>query len=137
MPAATGSCRTEADQLHHGDVLPVNAEAALGRDGSLLGNRLIVAMLSAVMLAGCAASRRYEAPPAEKAEVTEAMLSEAGFRTIKVDSSQHFGLVSDLAPHEIRSYGAPSGTVYWYYDPGICSCLYEGRKMNSTTTRCW
>ena len=94
----------------------------------MLGNRLIVAMLSAVMLAGCEASRRYEAPPAEKAEVTEAMLSEAGFRTIKVDPSEHVGLVSDLAPHEIGSYHAPSGTVYWYYDPGICSCVYEGRQ---------
>jgi hypothetical protein len=109
-------------------VPPVNAEAALWRDGSLSGNRLIVAMLSAVMLAGCAASRRYEAPRPEKVNVTEAMLSEAGFRTIKVDSSEHVGLVSDLAPHEIRSYDAPSGTVYWYYDPGICSCVYEGRQ---------
>jgi hypothetical protein len=54
-----------------------------------LGNRLIVAKLSAVMLAGCAASRRYEASRPEKVEVTEAMLSAAGFRTIKVDPSEH------------------------------------------------
>jgi hypothetical protein len=85
-------------------------------------------MLSAVMLAGCAASRRYEASRPEKVEITEAMLSEAGFRTIKVDPSEHVGLVSDLAPHEIGAYDAPSGTVYWYYDPRICSCVYEGRQ---------
>ena len=85
-------------------------------------------MLSAVMLAGCAASRRYEASRPEKVEITEAMLSEAGFRTIKVDPSENVGLVSDLAPHEIGTYDAVSGTVYWYYDPRICSCVYKGRQ---------
>ena len=28
----------------------------------------------------------------------------------------------------LRSYAAQSGTVYWYYDPDICECVYEGHQ---------
>jgi len=56
------------------------------------------------------------------------MLSDAGFTTIKLDTSDKVGLVQDLPPHEIRSYAAQAGTVYWYYDPDVCSCVYEGHQ---------
>ena len=56
------------------------------------------------------------------------MLSDAGFTTIKVDTSDKVGLVEDLPPHDIRSYAAQSGMVYWYYDPDICACVYEGHQ---------
>ena len=56
------------------------------------------------------------------------MLSDAGFSTIKIDTSDKVGLVQDLPPHEIRSYAAQAGTVYWYYDPDVCSCVYEGHQ---------
>ena len=36
--------------------------------------------------------------------------------------------MEDLPPDEIRSYAAQSGTVYWYYDPDICVCVYEGHQ---------
>ncbi|HZC46913.1 MAG TPA: hypothetical protein VE243_10585 [Candidatus Acidoferrum sp.] len=56
------------------------------------------------------------------------MLSDAGFTTIKLDTDDKAGLVEDLPPYEIRSYAAQSGSVYWYYDPDICECVYEGHQ---------
>src|SRR5271170_5349644 len=107
----------------------VDAEGRIGgRADSLLQNRFIVAMLSALILSGCAATRRYEASRPEEVKKTEAMLSDAGFRTIEIDTSEQVGLAKDLTPHEISSYDVQSGKVYWYYDPDICSCVYEGHQ---------
>jgi hypothetical protein len=58
------------------------------------------------------------------------MLADAGFSQIKLDTDDKVGLVEDLPPHEIRSYAAQSGTVYWYYDPNICACVYEGHQSD-------
>jgi len=90
--------------------------------------RFIVLVLSALIVSGCAAYRHFEASRPEAVKKTEAMLSDAGFSTIKIDTSDKVGLVQDLPPHEIRSYAAQSGTVYWYYDPDVCSCVYEGHQ---------
>jgi hypothetical protein len=94
----------------------------------LLQNRFIVLVLSALILSGCSAYRSYKASRPETVQKTEAMLSDAGFTTIKIDTSDKVGLVEDLTPHEIRSYAAQSGKVYWYYDPDVCSCVYEGHQ---------
>ena len=72
--------------------------------------------------------RHYEASKPETVRKTEAMLSDAGFTTIKLDTDDKGGLVEDLPPHEIRSYAAQSGAVYWYYDPDVCVCVYEGHQ---------
>jgi hypothetical protein len=79
---------------------------------------------------GCAEYRRYEASKPETVRKTEAILSDAGFTTIKIDTDDKVGLVEDLSPYEIRSYAVQSGTVYWYYDPDICSCVYEGHQAD-------
>ncbi len=94
----------------------------------LLQNRFIVLVLSALVVSGCSVFHRYEASRPETVQKTEAMLSDAGFTTIKIDTSDKVGLVEDLPPHEIRSYAAQSGKVYWYYDPDICGCVYEGHQ---------
>ena len=70
----------------------------------------------------------YQASKPETVRKTEAMLSDAGFTAIKVDTDEKGGLVEDLPPYEIRSYKAESGAVYWYYDPDICLCVYEGHQ---------
>jgi len=90
--------------------------------------RLIAAVLSALIVQGCAAYHHYQASKPEAVKNTEAMLSEAGFTTIKVETSEQGGLVENLPPDEIRSYKAQSGMVYWYYDPDICACVYEGHQ---------
>jgi hypothetical protein len=90
--------------------------------------RFIVAVLLALIVPGCSLYHHYEASRPEAVQKTEAMLSDAGFTTIKLDTSDKVGLVQDLPPHEIRSYAAQAGTVYWYYDPDVCSCVYEGHQ---------
>jgi hypothetical protein len=105
----------------------LKATSAKGRD-SLLQNRFIVAMFSALIVSGCAVTRSYEASRPTVIDETEAILSDAGFKTIKIDTSERVGLATNLPPHEIRSYDGPSGTVYRYYDPDICSRVYEGRQ---------
>jgi hypothetical protein len=56
------------------------------------------------------------------------MLSDAGFHTIQIDTSDQAGLAANLPPYELRSYPASIGSVFWYYDPKICSCVYEGHQ---------
>src|SRR5208283_4410531 len=94
----------------------------------LLQKRFIIAVISALIGSGCAAYHHYEASQPKAVQNTEAMLSDAGFTTIKIDTSEQVGLVENLPPNEIRSYAAQSGKVYWYYDPDICACVYEGHQ---------
>jgi uncharacterized membrane protein YgcG len=89
---------------------------------------IVVTVLLALTLSDCAIYRRYEASKPETVRKTEAMLSDAGFATIKVETDDQGGLVEDLPPDEIRQYSAQSGVVYWYYDPDICVCVYEGHQ---------
>jgi hypothetical protein len=88
----------------------------------------VFVVLLALTLSDCAIYRRHEASKPETVRKTEAMLSDAGFTSIKVDTDEKGGLVEDLPPYEIRSYKAQSGAVYWYYDPDICLCVYEGHQ---------
>jgi hypothetical protein len=92
--------------------------------------RIIIAVLFALSVSGCAAYRNYEASKPETVRKTEAMLVDAGFTTIKLDTDDKVGLVEDLPPHQIRSYAAQSGSVYWYYDPEICGCVFEGHQSD-------
>lgn len=88
----------------------------------------VFVVLLALTLSDCALYRDYEASKPETVRKTEAILSDAGFTTIKVDTDEKGGLVEDLPAYEIRSYKAESGAVYWYYDPKICLCVYEGHQ---------
>ena len=90
---------------------------------------VVFAVLLTLSASGCALYRHYEDSKPETVRKTEAMLSDAGFTTIKVDTEEKGGLVEDLPPDEIRSYKTESGgAVYWYYDPDICKCVYEGHQ---------
>ncbi len=94
----------------------------------MLRNWFLLALLSALIASSCSAYRRYEASRSETIRQTESMLSDAGFRTIQIDTSEQVGLAANLPPYELRSYAASSGPVFWYYDPKTCSCVYEGHQ---------
>ena len=94
----------------------------------LLQKLFIVEVLLALIVPACSLYHHYEASRPEAVQKTEAMLSDAGFTTIKLDTSDKVGLVEDLPPYELRSYAVQSGKVYWYYDPDICACVYEGHQ---------
>jgi hypothetical protein len=94
----------------------------------LLRTRLQLAILAALIASSCSLYRSYQASKPENIRVTESMLSDAGFQTIKIDTSEQIGLAEDLEPYDLRKYSASSGPVFWYYDPKICSCVYEGHQ---------
>jgi len=94
----------------------------------LLRRRFFVALLLALTASGCSVYSRYEASRPETIRQTESMLSDAGFHTIQIDTSDQAGLAANLPPFELRSYPASSGSVFWYYDPKVCSCVYEGHQ---------
>jgi hypothetical protein len=94
----------------------------------LSSTRFIAAVLVMIAATGCSVYQHYEDSKPENVRKTEAMLAEAGFTTIKLDSDDKVGLVEELPPYELRSYAVQSGTVYWYYDPDICACVYEGHQ---------
>src|SRR5579863_7242119 len=92
----------------------------------LLRKSLLPAILLTLVASSCSLYHDYEASQPENIRQTESMLSDAGFRTIKIDTDDQVGLVEDLPQFELRKYTASAGTVYWYYDPKICACVYEG-----------
>ena len=94
----------------------------------LLRTRLLVAILAAMIASSCSLYRSYQASKPENIRLTESMLTDAGFQTIKIDTSEQIGLAEDLEPYDLRKYAAGSGPVFWYYDPKICSCVYEGHQ---------
>lgn len=93
-----------------------------------LRNSVALAVVLAMLAPGCAAYRDYEASKPANVHETEAMLSDAGFTTIKLDNDDKVGLVEDLPAHKLYTYKTQSGAVYWYYDPDVCECVYEGHQ---------
>src|ERR1700674_3970377 len=61
----------------------------------LLRTRLLLAILPALVASSCSLYRSYQASTPEAIRQTESMLSDAGFRTIKVDTSEQIGLAED------------------------------------------
>jgi len=93
-----------------------------------LRNAIALALVLATFAPGCSAYRHYEDSKPANVRKTEAMLADAGFTTIKLDSDDKVGLVEDLPADELYTYKTESGPVYWYYDPDVCNCVYEGHK---------
>ena len=94
----------------------------------MLQRCFVLALLLALVASSCSLYRAYEDSKPEAIRQTESMLSDAGFRTIKIDTDDQIGLVEDLPRYELRKYPTSSGSVFWYYDPKICSCVYEGHQ---------
>ncbi len=93
----------------------------------MLRRRLLLVLLT-TLVAGCSVYRDYEASKPEAIRQTEAKLSDAGFHTVRIDTSEQVGLAANLPPYELRTYAASSGAVFWYYDPKVCTCVYEGHQ---------
>jgi hypothetical protein len=82
------------------------------------------------LAAGCSSVPQWQeseqASKPDNVQQTEAMLSDAGFLRINIDSSDEDPLARQLSPYELRSYSGSDGPVYWYYDPQVCACVFEG-----------
>ena len=96
---------------------------------------LVLAVLLALIASGCAVYRRYEASKPETVRKTEAMLSDAGFTTIKVDTDEKGGLVEDLPPHEIRSIRHSPARSTGTTIPTFAHAFTKATKATTTATR--
>ena len=85
---------------------------------------LAVAMLSS--LSSCSLYRDYQLTRPANILETEAKLEQAGFHHIAIETPAQNGAVMDLPLYRLNHYQSANGSVYWYADPKVCSCLYEG-----------
>jgi hypothetical protein len=88
--------------------------------------KLILASVILGVAVSCSLYENHEANnPANVMEV-EARLVKAGFHRVPIDTPEQNGAVAQLAMHRLNRYQSASGSVFWYADPAICHCLYEG-----------
>jgi hypothetical protein len=74
----------------------------------------------------CSLYNDYESSrPANIGEL-EARLVQAGFHRVAIETPAQNGAVADLPLHRLNRYQSATGNVYWYADPTVCHCLYEG-----------
>ena len=79
-----------------------------------------------VNAAACSLFDDYRASSPAKIMETEARLVKAGFERVPIQTPEQGGAVEQLPLHRLNRYSSVEGSVYWYADPTICSCLYEG-----------
>ncbi|HKF30668.1 MAG TPA: hypothetical protein VKB29_15605 [Candidatus Binataceae bacterium] len=60
---------------------------------------------------------------------TEAKLEDAGFTKVLVDTPSED--LENLPTLKLNKYQTASGTVFWYYDPDYCQCLFEGNQAEA------
>lgn len=60
---------------------------------------------------------------------TEAKLEDAGFTQVLVDTPSEE--LENLTTFQVNQYQTASGTVFWYYDPDYCQCLFEGNQAEA------
>src|SRR5215472_14416562 len=60
---------------------------------------------------------------------TEARLEDAGFTKVLVDTPSED--LENLPTLKLNKYQTASGTVFWYYDPDYCQCLFEGNQAEA------
>lgn len=90
----------------------------------------IVLILGSVILgivgSSCSLYDNHEANSPPNVMEVEARLIKAGFRRITIDTPDQNGAVAQLPMHRLNRYQSAGGSVFWYADPTICHCLYEG-----------
>lgn len=86
----------------------------------------LVAMSAVLFVASCSLYEDYEASTPAKIMETEARLVKAGFERVPIQTPEQGGAVEQLPLHRLNRYSSVDGSVFWYADPTVCSCLYEG-----------
>jgi hypothetical protein len=81
---------------------------------------VMLALIVALPLAGCAALQRSEARD------TEQLLAAAGFQARPADTSEKLTSLRTMPPRKLVSQSKDGNFVYTYADPDDCQCLYVG-----------
>ena len=83
-------------------------------------NVVMLALIVALPLAGCAAIQRREA------KTTEQLLAAAGFQAQPADTPEKLANLRAMPPRQLVSQAKDGTVVYAYADPDYCRCLYVG-----------
>lgn len=95
--------------------------------------RLILACAISALAESCSLYDNYEdSRPATVMEI-EAQLVQAGFRRVPIESPEQNGAAAQLPMYRLNRYQSANGSVYWYADPTVCQCLYEGDQRDYET----
>jgi hypothetical protein len=81
---------------------------------------VVLALIVALPLAGCAAIQRSEAKD------TEQLLAAAGFQAKPADTPEKLANLRAMPPRQLVSQAKEGKFVYSYADPDDCQCLYVG-----------
>jgi hypothetical protein len=87
---------------------------------STLNRTVLLLGVPALLGAGCATIRGYEA------RETERMLAAAGFHMLPADTPERQEDLRSLPPHRIVSRTKDGNVVSTYADPDNCYCVYVG-----------
>jgi hypothetical protein len=74
----------------------------------------------------CSLYDGYQAEQPANIMELESRLVTAGFNRVPIETPEQNDAVASLPLHRLNRYQSAAGSVYWYADPTICSCLYEG-----------
>jgi hypothetical protein len=83
-------------------------------------NVVVLALIAALPLAGCAAMQRGEA------QDTERLLAAAGFQAQQADTPEKLANLRTMPPRKLVSQSKGGNFEYAYADPDYCQCLYVG-----------
>lgn len=81
---------------------------------------VVLALVVALPLAGCAAIHRSEA------RNTEQLLTAAGFQAKPADTPTKLANLQTMPPRQLVARSKDGNFVYTYADPDYCQCLYVG-----------
>ena len=83
-------------------------------------NVVVLALIIALPLAGCAAIQRSEA------RATEQLLAAAGFQAKPADTPERRADLRTIPPRRLVARSEDGNFAYTYADPDYCQCLYVG-----------
>jgi hypothetical protein len=83
-------------------------------------NVVVLALIIALPLAGCAAIQHGEARD------TEQLLAAAGFQSQPADTLEKLANLRSMPPRKLVSQSKGGNFEYAYADPDYCQCLYVG-----------
>jgi hypothetical protein len=85
-----------------------------------------VVLLAAISATGCSNYNNYLASRPANVMQIEARLEQSEFRKVPIETSNQHSAVAELPLHQLNRYQSTKGSVFWYADPTVCKCLYEG-----------
>jgi hypothetical protein len=87
----------------------------------------LVTLAAIVAMAGsCSLYKDYQASRPANVMKIETRLEQSGFHRVPIATPEQNGAVEQLPLHRLNRYQSADGSVFWYADPTVCSCLYEG-----------